>query len=229
MHERKDKVYQTLSQIGPNVYELYSVLVHRGGALGGHYYCYTKNMTTGNWYEFNDSSVSEIDESKVKETFGESSSSSSNASMHGAMMGYGATAYMLMYRKMDKTKNLNIEDVVVPENFKQIIESEIEKKKKKKEDKEIERSMISPTFIYEDKQTSLKIKKSATLEELIEKLITLFELDGKVTKDCLRLRNFNTYNQTAQEPISETSLGTPLDDLYFYSSKTYLVETKKKG
>jgi hypothetical protein len=27
---------------GPTVYELYSVLVHFGTAMGGHYFCYTK-------------------------------------------------------------------------------------------------------------------------------------------------------------------------------------------
>jgi ubiquitin C-terminal hydrolase len=39
-----------------NIYELYSVMIHSGGAMGGHYYAFTKNFETGKWYKFNDSS-----------------------------------------------------------------------------------------------------------------------------------------------------------------------------
>ena len=41
-------------------YELFSVLIHSGGASGGHYYAYIKSFANGKWYDFNDSSVSEI-------------------------------------------------------------------------------------------------------------------------------------------------------------------------
>lgn len=34
---------------GPYVYELYSVLIHRGSALGGHYYAYIKSFETSKW------------------------------------------------------------------------------------------------------------------------------------------------------------------------------------
>lgn len=39
-----------------NIYELYSVLIHSGGAMGGHYYAFIRNFETGKWYKFNDSS-----------------------------------------------------------------------------------------------------------------------------------------------------------------------------
>jgi ubiquitin carboxyl-terminal hydrolase 8 len=40
-------------------YDLYGVCNHSGGVLGGHYTSYVKNAN-GNWYHFNDTSVSEL-------------------------------------------------------------------------------------------------------------------------------------------------------------------------
>jgi ubiquitin C-terminal hydrolase len=41
------------------IYDLYGVCNHSGGVLGGHYTSYVKNAN-GNWYHFNDTSVSEL-------------------------------------------------------------------------------------------------------------------------------------------------------------------------
>jgi ubiquitin C-terminal hydrolase len=45
------------------IYDLYGVVNHSGSLSFGHYYAYCKNKHTGKWYEHNDSSVSEMDES----------------------------------------------------------------------------------------------------------------------------------------------------------------------
>ena len=45
-------------------------MIHSGGALGGHYYAYIKDLETDKWYNFNDSVVREIDVIDVVETFG---------------------------------------------------------------------------------------------------------------------------------------------------------------
>lgn len=42
-------------------YELYAVSNHYGSLAFGHYTAYAKNYETGKWYDFNDSSVSELD------------------------------------------------------------------------------------------------------------------------------------------------------------------------
>lgn len=47
---------------GEFVYELYSILIHSGSAMGGHYYAYIKSFEDSKWYNFNDSVVSEIPE-----------------------------------------------------------------------------------------------------------------------------------------------------------------------
>lgn len=41
-------------------YDLYGIVNHSGSPSGGHYISYTKNMMSGDWYEFNDSSVYQI-------------------------------------------------------------------------------------------------------------------------------------------------------------------------
>ncbi len=45
---------------GPYVYELFSIMVHSGSAIGGHYYAYIKSFTDKQWYCFNDQSVSKV-------------------------------------------------------------------------------------------------------------------------------------------------------------------------
>jgi len=46
------------------VYNLYGICNHSGGTLGGHYTSYVK-IKNGKWYEFNDTSVREIDTDKL--------------------------------------------------------------------------------------------------------------------------------------------------------------------
>lgn len=79
---------------GPLVYELFSILVHTGGAYGGHYYNFTKSFETGAWYKFDDSTVTEVDVSEISEkVFGGNNCSN--------------TAYMLQYRKAEDEKDEN--------------------------------------------------------------------------------------------------------------------------
>ena len=48
-----------------DIYDLFAVANHVGGLHGGHYFAYCKNCIDGEWYEFNDSNVSKIDNKKV--------------------------------------------------------------------------------------------------------------------------------------------------------------------
>jgi ubiquitin carboxyl-terminal hydrolase 47 len=94
---KREEVDKLISERGEWVYELFAVLIHSGAIHGGHYYAYIKNLDSeypSEWWNFNDSSVTRIDESKVREAW-------------GGMNTYGrvstqscANAYMLMYRKV---------------------------------------------------------------------------------------------------------------------------------
>ena len=71
-----------------NIYDLYGVANHFGSLHGGHYIAYCKNYIENKWYEFNDSYVSEIDESKI----------------------VSSSAYVLFYKKRN-TLYPNIEEL----------------------------------------------------------------------------------------------------------------------
>jgi ubiquitin C-terminal hydrolase len=64
-NELKQKYFKE----GPFVYELYGIMLHKGGAFGGHYSAYIKDLEINNlnenvyedkWYHFNDSFVNKI-------------------------------------------------------------------------------------------------------------------------------------------------------------------------
>lgn len=51
-----------LDQETDPIYDLYAVSNHYGSLAFGHYTAYAKNPDTGKWYDYNDSSVSELSE-----------------------------------------------------------------------------------------------------------------------------------------------------------------------
>jgi ubiquitin carboxyl-terminal hydrolase 47 len=79
---------------GENVFELFSILIHSGSALGGHYYSYIKSFTYDRWFVFNDSTVYEIDETELEKAFG-----GETTKLWGNYT-TSACAYLLVYRKV---------------------------------------------------------------------------------------------------------------------------------
>jgi len=77
------KDYSEQSQM----YQLFSVIIHRGSANGGHYFAIIKNLSTGKWYEFNDTCVTEVSPELYQEGFGNGRPSTN-------------TAIILMYHKI---------------------------------------------------------------------------------------------------------------------------------
>jgi len=114
------------------VYELYAVLVHSGSAMGGHYYAYIKSNEDGKWYNFNDSSVTEISADEIPKVFGDVNGS------------YCGTAYMLKYRQYNPSEKENpiiVSNDLIPEYLKKEIDEETEKLIK--EQMEIEEKVMS--------------------------------------------------------------------------------------
>ncbi len=70
-----------------NIYDLFAISNHVGNLDGGHYFAYCKNIYENKWYEFNDSSVSLIDENNI----------------------VSKNAYVLFYKKRN-TKYKNLEE-----------------------------------------------------------------------------------------------------------------------
>ena len=58
-------------QQGTTMYILSGILIHRGPGWGGHYYSIIKDRETGQWYKFNDESVTKFNIHDIsKESFG---------------------------------------------------------------------------------------------------------------------------------------------------------------
>ncbi len=70
---------------------LYAVLVHSGGAYGGHYYAYISNGR--DWFKFDDSVVRKVERFQMRK-YG-----SFDKSAHGA------NAYLLFYRDLKTFKS----------------------------------------------------------------------------------------------------------------------------
>ena len=49
------------------MYQLFSVLVHSGGAHGGHYFAYIKSLDDGKWWHFNDTNVTQFESESISE------------------------------------------------------------------------------------------------------------------------------------------------------------------
>jgi ubiquitin carboxyl-terminal hydrolase 47 len=89
LKDREEKISQYLRD-GPLVYELYGILIHSGGAYGGHYYTYIKSFEDGKWYNFNDSTVTELDVGDIP--------------AHCFGGGKQSNAYMLLYRQIEENE-----------------------------------------------------------------------------------------------------------------------------
>lgn len=59
------------------LYDLFSIVIHQGGAHGGHYHAYIRDLQDSNdsWYDFDDSHVSMISPTKISSQFGGSKES----------------------------------------------------------------------------------------------------------------------------------------------------------
>ena len=80
---------------GQEPYELFSLLLHAGSALAGHYFAFIKELSSGRWYKFNDSHVTAATDEQLKAAMGASESGGGGAA--------GST-YMALYRRVSHTQ-----------------------------------------------------------------------------------------------------------------------------
>ena len=131
---------------GDHVYELYSVMVHSGSALGGHYYTYIKSFEDGHWYDFNDRTVTRISYKEIEKVFGDEVPKKSKRFVFGSDFLYqGCSAYMLSYRSVHTKNSEDYKICELPKSVKEIIEKQREEElraqeeeRKRKEAKEKE-------------------------------------------------------------------------------------------
>lgn len=198
VEESTSKVQEYLKQ-GEFVYELYSIMIHSGGAYGGHYYAYVKSFEDGKWYHFNDAQVTELSsEQELLKTFGDGSGSS-------------GTAYLLMYRKVLSAteEHYKFSEDLVPQYVKEEIETETARMIK--EQKLIEERLLNLNLkvYYQGDIREINLKKTASLQELILMVYEKFGITNKEATQSrlrafdalmkVRLAVFDQYEQTLLE------------------------------
>lgn len=105
-------------EAGPYLYELFAIMIHSGSASGGHYYAYIKEFENGDWYCFNDQTVSSITQEDIQRSFG----GGSQKAYYSGVYSSSTNAYMLMYRQMDPKQNANaIKTTEFPEHITKLL------------------------------------------------------------------------------------------------------------
>lgn len=109
----------TANENNPNsyMYDLTGVVIHTGTTERGHYYSFTKK-DNGNWYEFNDTNVTNFNiEDMEDEAFGGTQYYYNNKTGKNEMIEKSTNAYVLFYTKKDAIK--------IEEEFKNKMDLEI--------------------------------------------------------------------------------------------------------
>ncbi|CAD8205300.1 unnamed protein product [Paramecium pentaurelia] len=210
----KQKI-QELLQNGPNVYELYSVMIHSGGALGGHYYAYIKSFENGDWYCFNDSTVSRISWKTILTMFGDKY----------PKYNMGSSAYFLMYRRAGE--ELSTQKPTIQEHLKEAIVKELQEQKEREEKWEREKKEremeLKIRCFYKNNDAVIKTRKDTLLKDF--KLQVRQELNVQEDEENTRIRFYNHMDNIPQDTFTNKENET-LQSLYFNDFKSVLLETK---
>ena len=206
-----------------NWYELFSILIHSGGALGGHYYAYVKDVAMGLWYNFNDMDVRAITEKEA-------------LSMCGAVDGQqnsvsSTNAYMLLYRKMvDKESFDSISAERIPSYIKDLIATENDEIKDKKLEHEQAMKFVAVNVFVDAKQAepvSVQLERKLTYTEA--GTAAAKALDMPLEGFEYRLMGFiPKRGKLSSESFAGRESDT-LQGLGFHNNKNVLLQQKKTG
>eukprot|EP00045_Choanoeca_perplexa_P009440 m.91131 g.91131 ORF g.91131 m.91131 type:complete len:856 (+) comp14896_c0_seq1:1156-3723(+) len=185
------------------VYELFSVLIHSGSALGGHYYAYIKDLETDAWHCFNDSSVTATDLDSVRKAFG-----GTNTSRYGGAYASSASAYMLLYRRIEPERNQNPpkQEDLPPALLEQLAAASVEAEKLKKaaeaKDREIELNFYySNNRVQNNDHRDIKIDRKASLQETLQQVRKAWEIPESVPDAHLKVFRYTPYTDDVREEI----------------------------
>jgi ubiquitin carboxyl-terminal hydrolase 47 len=244
---------QLIADRGEWVYQLYAVLVHSGAISGGHYYVYIRDISTDKWWNFNDSSVTEVSEKTVLEAQGGFTASSSYLPAPSTYVRYPApvsrppvescaNAYMLMYRKVT-AENMVVEfpsDDLVPAYIRDEVKRISEEAERRKKETRERMNKITVAVHWKKKKYDIATKKTTRYKEFLQQVWSelpiladepdLFDyLQDKesVPLEGIRLRVFNTHLKMPGLPYDvEASGDKTLDFLKIALNRELFIEVK---
>lgn len=185
---------------GPYNYELFSIMIHSGSASGGHYYAYIKEFENGEWFCFNDQSVSPINQEAIEKSYGGAASS---RSFYSSAYSSSTNAYMLMYRQVDPQRNVSaIKRDAFPEHIKQLQETlkDETSRKSRYSDTQLTKYKIHWFDQRLQQMTSIRIHIDAesTLEEALESAHRRFKLPNVAPIERCRLVAYDSNEENIQ-------------------------------
>ncbi|KAL5701003.1 ubiquitinyl hydrolase 1 [Ranunculus cassubicifolius] len=184
-----------------NLYTLHSVLVHRGGVSGGHYYAFIKPSLSDQWFKFNDTNVTKEDgKMAVEEQYG------GDDFLNVAKC---SSAYMLVYiRDRDK------DNIICYVDEKDIAEDLRMRLKKEKDEKEQKKKEIAEALLY----TTIKVARDKDLFEQIGKDI-YFDLVDHDKVQGVRVKKEISFKEFKEVVASELGVPVEFQRFWVYASR----------
>jgi ubiquitin C-terminal hydrolase len=216
--EKRIRQIEEYKQEGDQVYELFSILIHSGSALGGHYYAYIKSFETGRWHNFNDSTVREIDERDITKVYG---GEKKKTAWSGS---YGANAYLLCYRQVTPENVIKVQDYEIPPMVRELLEKDKEREEEEARERADKLAMMQIRVYYEGKEKVFSVKREDTLLDLKKQVLEGFILT--VNETDARLRGYSVYQEVLQDTYDESKT---FGQLAIYNYKSMGLETKTES
>jgi len=181
--EKTERLAREYLQEGEQVYELFSVMVHSGSSLGGHYYAYIKCFENYRWYDFDDSRVVEIDEEDVEKAYG------------GESTLYGTSAYLLMYRKVCPDNQTTVDSSAIPTEVAERVEGE-------GRTLDLDQILVISIFCL-DQQQSITVLKTSSFPDAKRRIFELSHFNPALACENVRLWLFNPQYNLYIRPVDD--------------------------
>jgi len=203
-------------------YSLVSVLIHSGGAMGGHYYAFVFDVVQQKWFKFNDASVSEVDASQLEFMYGGTPTPPPGATRPAAKQQFSTNAYMLIYRRCGATPA----PCPIPPYIADRIERENIDYQKKRELFIQKRDNLPLDVRFRDQHFVVHIDKHGSLHAATATAFNLAGLMGsQYTMDCVRLRKYNPKTGTMGRIFTEEA--QTLEQLGFLKTSILRLEIRE--
>ncbi|XP_022105952.1 ubiquitin carboxyl-terminal hydrolase 47-like isoform X2 [Acanthaster planci] len=223
----------TPEAVTPYLYELFSIMVHSGTANGGHYYAYIKSFSDGQWYCFNDTSVTHAGQDDIRRTYGIEAlpgRSAPNSTL--------PNAYMLMYRRVEPDKNAGFVAVEqFPLHIKELMVRIQNDEEEERRQRELDRNTCKIKLFGVHPLTGktvearLEVHKDKTLREATEIAQKLLGFDKHTPLECCRLVKYDEFNESLEKSF-EGEEDTPMGTLLWGVKSAYmfdlLLETRRE-
>lgn len=213
----REEVAALVQERGEWVYELYGVLIHSGAIAGGHYYAYIKDLDTDKWWNFNDSSVTMIDEARVREAWGGSTTTTSL--YYGTRTTYtsmsNSNAYMLMYRKVaaDAAERVTLpDDSQVPEYIREEVRKQDQENEERIRRAEEAKNKLELRILWNGQERPVSANKRMTLTEFLSGLWAELSIASS--------ENFTDFQEAQEQAAAPSAIMeataaavSPMDDM----------------